>query len=173
MVREGGMRTALAVLCVMAGAACSGDAEPAQSETTEDSAATAVPAPAPESPAPAATEGPRTRSAAEQPGVAYGTLGPEGTGEKVGVTLTDDDVRLSTDSIGGGTTTFVIENKGTKVHVVEVFSEHYGRWRSAPVPPGGSLTMRMPLTFATYEVFCPQGEGSHKADGMVATLRVQ
>ncbi len=112
---------------------------------------------------------------AEATGGVAGVLGDEGTGEKVAVILTEFAVQLSVDSVGGGPTTFVIENRGKRPHTVEIYSEHYGRWRSAPIPPGGSGSMSMPLQFATYEVFCPMTEGSlnHKEKGMVATLRVQ
>lgn len=111
----------------------------------------------------------------ERTGGVAGVLGEQGDSEAVAVTITDGGLQLSRDSIGGGPVTVVIENKGTQRHVVEVFSEHYGRWRSAPIPPGGSASISMPLTYATYEVFCTVTDetGEHKAKGEVATLRVQ
>jgi hypothetical protein len=104
-----------------------------------------------------------------------GTLGAPGTGQKVTVTVNEWSVRLSPDSVGGGPVDLVIQNQGQRSHSVEVFSQHYGRWRSATIPAGGSVTMSMPLQYTTYEVFCPieDDQGNHKGKGMVAKLRVE
>jgi len=104
-----------------------------------------------------------------------GTLGAPGTGQKVTVIVNEWGVRLSPDSVGAGPVDLVIQNQGQRRHSVEVFSQHYGRARSSTIPPGGSVTMSMPLQYTTYDVFCPleDDQGNHREKGMVAKLRVE
>lgn len=156
--------TVLGVILVMA--ACGGGDAPASEEGQADSVAAAVPPPPPAPDQPAERGFPTERTG----GVA-GVLGAAGDSEQLAATVTEGSLTLSRDSVGGGPTTVVIENRGEQRHIVEVYSEHYGRWRSAPVAAGGSASITMPLTYATYEVFCTI-EG-HRENGEVATLRVQ
>lgn len=145
-------------------AACGGGDAPATDAAAADTATPVAPPPPPEQP------GERGYPTERTGGVA-GVLGNEGDTERVALTVKDGSLKLSQDSIGGGPTTLVIENQGEQRHIIEVFSEHYGRWRSAPIGPGGSASISMPLTYATYEVRCTV-EG-HRENGEVATLRVQ
>lgn len=163
-----GIRSSTAALAALVVLAACGDAAPAADEDAAETTEAAVPAPPPP------PSGERGFEAEKTGGVA-GVLADNGDAELLAVTLTEWGVELSRDSIGGGPVTLVIENKGERTHTLEVRSEHYGRWRSAPIPPGGSASMSMPLQFATYEVFCPTTDesGDHREKGMHATLRVQ
>lgn len=166
MMQIRSVRTASTVLgVVLVMAACGGGDAPASADGRADSVAAPVPPP-PEADQPAERGFPTERTG----GVA-GVLGAAGDSEQLAATVGDGTLTLSRDSVGGGPTTVVIENRGEQRHIVEVYSEHYGRWRSAPVAPGGSASITMPLTYATYEVFCTV-EG-HRENGEVATLRVQ
>jgi hypothetical protein len=158
---------AACILLMMAGLAGCGDADRESGETALDTAPAAATPPPPPSRPPGGYPA--------QEGVPAGALGARGSGQKVAVTITEWSVRLSSDSIGGGHTDLQVINQGSRPHVIEVYSQHYGRWRSGRIPPGGSVTMSMPLQFAQYEVYCPDEdeEGSHRQNGMVATLRVQ
>lgn len=165
--RSNGTARAVLGLVLMMVACGGGDADGADAGEAADTAAPAAPAPPPP-----AQDVPGERGyPTERTGGVAGVLGAEGEGERLALTVTDGDLHLSADSIGGGPTTLVIENRGTVRHTIEVFSEHYGRWRSAPVPAGGSASISMPLTYATYEVFCTID--GHRDQGEVVTLRVQ
>lgn len=168
MVTGSSRRVVLTALAIVSVAACGGDASP--EPATETAAAEATPAPTPPPP----PEGGEQGFASERTGGVAGVLSESGDAEMVAVTIGDYNLKLSADSIGGGPVTVVLENTSDRAHVIEVRSEHYGRWRSAPIPPGGSGSMSMPLQSATYEIFCPEEDaaGNHREKGMVATLRV-
>jgi hypothetical protein len=147
-------------------AACGGDAD-RQNETPADSGVT--------NEQQLQQQGGMRGYPATDPSAKPGTLGEPGVGEKVAVILTEWSVSLSRDSIGAGPAIFVIENKGTRTHRVEIRNEHFGRWNTVPIAPGGSAELSMPLTYADFEVFCPMEDvaGNHREKGMLATLRVR
>lgn len=167
MTQRRSNRTAIAALgtIVMLAAACGGgDAAPPESGAPADTSARVAERPKPDQPAMRGYPADRTDGRAA-------VLGDPGNADAIAVVVNDGRIRLGRDSVGGGPTTLVIENQGDQRHVIEVFSRHYGQWRTAPIEPGGSASMSMPLTFATYEVFCTV-EG-HREAGEVATLRVE
>jgi hypothetical protein len=108
-------------------------------------------------------------------GVLGDTLEAEFAGTVVNVTVDEWSVGLSRESIPAGPTQLVFENRGSRPHRMEVRSQHFGRWTTVPIPPGGSVSLGMPLAYTTYEVFCnmEDGDGSHRERGMLARLRVE
>ncbi|MET7403014.1 iron uptake system protein EfeO [Dactylosporangium sp. NPDC005572] len=90
-------------------------------------------------------------SPAAQPG------GPPQPG-RISVAATDTSCDLSTDHAAGGTTTFTIDNKGTKVTELYVYGTAdriLGEVEN--VAPGVSRDLRVDLTPGTYTVACKPG----------------
>ena len=104
-----------------------------------------------------------------------GTLGDVTEGSTVIATLEEWRIELSDDTLPVGQVTIAVENRGTMPHALEIVSEVGGRWRSAPVAPGGSIRMSMLLSNATHRIYCPLEDdaGDHSERGMQATLVVR
>src|SRR2546422_6004422 len=74
-------------------------------------------------------------------------------------------------TVPAGTVTFSITNAGSIPHGFEV--EGHGIEKEiAVIQPGASDTLTLTLEPATYEVYCPVGEDSHKKLGMETHLKV-
>ncbi|MGH7507087.1 MAG: hypothetical protein ACRELX_15640 [Longimicrobiales bacterium] len=104
-----------------------------------------------------------------------GTLGPASEGTTLLATLEEWKVTLSDPSVPMGQVTIAVENRGTMPHAFEIVAEHGGRWRSAPIAPGGAIQMSMLLSNATYRVYCPLEDdaGVHADLGMETELVVR
>src|SRR5207247_2575177 len=90
---------------------------------------------------------------------------------QITVTLSEWKVELSQASVAAGTVTFAITNAGSIPHGFEV--EGHGIEKEIEViQPGASDTLTLTLEPATYEVYCPVGEDSHKKLGMETHLKV-
>src|SRR5438093_1213711 len=90
---------------------------------------------------------------------------------QITVKLSEWKVELSQASVAAGTVTFAITNAGSIPHGFEV--EGHGIEKEIEViQPGASDTLTLTLEPATYEVYCPVGEDSHKKLGMETHLKV-
>ena len=90
------------------------------------------------------------------------------------VPLTEWSVVVSQGVVSPGTFVFHAMNQGTYPHAFEI--EGNGKeWKSDPIPPGGTATLRPTLTVGTYEVYCPivDSHGNHQAKGMRTTFTVR
>ena len=90
---------------------------------------------------------------------------------QITVKLSEWKVALSETTVPAGTVTFSITNAGSIPHGFEV--EGHGIEKEIEViQPGASDTLTLTLEPATYEVYCPVGEDSHKKLGMETHLKV-
>src|SRR5437870_2584681 len=90
---------------------------------------------------------------------------------QITVKLSEWKVELSQASVAAGTVTFAITNARSIPHGFEV--EGHGIEKEIEViQPGASDTLTLTLEPATYEVYCPVGEDSHKKLGMETHLKV-
>jgi plastocyanin len=90
------------------------------------------------------------------------------------VPLTEWSVVVSQTIVAPGTFTFHAMNQGSNTHAFEI--EGNGQeWKSEPIPPGGTATLKPTLTVGTYEVYCPivDSHGNHKEKGMRTTFSVR
>ncbi|WP_308195527.1 iron uptake system protein EfeO [Dactylosporangium sp. AC04546] len=77
---------------------------------------------------------------------------------RISVAATDTTCTLSTDHTGGGTTTFTVDNKGTKVTELYVYgAAERVLGEVENVAPGVSRELRVDLTPGTYTVACKPG----------------
>jgi len=92
-------------------------------------------------------------------------------GSKVLITLTEWKVAQSHTEIPKGQVTFVVENKGQKIHEFEVLGPN-GRWKTMPISPGGNVLLSMILEGGTYDLFSPSKDstGTDKDKGMAAKI---
>jgi hypothetical protein len=93
-------------------------------------------------------------------GVERGTIGPPEKSFNSLVTITDDSITLSTDSLPIGQNTIVFQNKGTEVHAMELVATVGGRWRTVSLKPNGATMLTLPMMTGTYEVYCPLKHGT-------------
>lgn len=141
------MRSVVRVLLVAGLAAACGDSgnPPPADSSAVDSAAQPAP---PEEPAapfgwmPASADSSRPA----------GTIGNSEDAFQVVAYLKEWEIQVSPDTIPAGEVTIAIENRGERPHAVEVRNDRAGRWRSAPIPPGGTVTMTMPMPPANFEI---------------------
>src|SRR6516165_1855758 len=89
----------------------------------------------------------------------------------VEVKLSEWSIGLSPARVPAGPVSFHITNGGSIPHAFEVEGRGIER-EIAPIPRGGSGSLALALEPATYEVYCPIGNGSHKMLGMRASLVV-
>ena len=89
----------------------------------------------------------------------------------VEVKLSEWSIGLSPARVPAGPVSFHITNGGSIPHAFEVEGRGIER-EIAPIPRGGSDSLALALEPATYEVYCPIGNGSHKMLGMRASLVV-
>ena len=76
------------------------------------------------------------------------------------------------DEVRAGEINFAITNEGAEAHSLVI--EGPGGAFSLPVPlaPGASTVLNATLIPGDYVVYCPQGDGEHRAEGMELTLTV-
>src|SRR2546426_820520 len=90
---------------------------------------------------------------------------------QITVKLSEWKVALSETTVPAGTVTFSITNAGSIPHGFEVEGRGIEK-EIAVIQPGASDTLTLTLEPATYEVYCPVGEDSHKKLGMETHLKV-
>jgi len=70
----------------------------------------------------------------------------------IDVELREWRVRASLDSLVTGDHAFVIDNRGERPHTIEIRGDNGARWRTIPIAPGASVTLRMSLPPGRYEI---------------------
>ena len=89
----------------------------------------------------------------------------------VDVTVSEFAIDMPTE-IAAGPVRFAISNTGNAPHSFVIEGEGIRKRLANNVPPGGSSVLNADLAPGTYTIFCPVGEGAHRANGMELELRV-
>jgi plastocyanin len=77
------------------------------------------------------------------------------------------------DTLPAGPTRFAITNNGQAPHNFVIEGNGQSRRLANNLQPGQSGFLNIDLEPGTYTIFCPVGEGGHRAQGMELTLTVQ
>lgn len=104
--------------------------------------------------------------AAEAP-AAEADSGPE----VADVSLTNFAIAMP-EELAAGSYRFAIANNGAAPHNLVIEGEGISRRLANNLQPGQSGFLNIDLEPGTYTVFCPVGEGAHRANGMELTLTV-
>lgn len=109
----------------------------------------------------------------EQPADAAETPTAEaGSGpEVVDVSLTNFAIAMP-EELTAGSYRFAIANDGAAPHNLVIEGEGISKRLANNLQPGQSGFLNVDLEPGTYTVFCPVGEGAHRANGMELTLTV-
>lgn len=91
----------------------------------------------------------------------------------VGVDVLEGQIRLSNAFTRAGPVSFAVKNAGTKPHTIVVKSATGGMNRTTTIPPGQVVIMTVLLSTGDYEVYCADGEGTHRTGGELVTLAVR
>ena len=89
----------------------------------------------------------------------------------VDVTLTNFEIDMPTE-LAAGSVRFNIVNNGATPHSFVLEGEGIRKTLANTLQPGETARLNADLTPGTYTVFCPVGEGAHRAQGMELQLRV-
>jgi plastocyanin len=91
----------------------------------------------------------------------------------VGVALTEFAIQMPTE-LPAGPTQFNVSNVGAAQHNFVIQGEGVDqRLAEESLGPRQSASIDLDLAPGTYTVFCPVGQGAHRANGMEVTLTVQ
>ena len=164
MMRRSLMPRLAAVVLVVA--AC-GDAPAPDADAVPDSTAADTSA----APPPIVESGPESFPASRDPNRPAGSLGDPADAYQVAATLSEWKIELSPATVPAGEVTVNLTNTGERAHTIEISSEAQGRWRSAPIAPGGVIGLSMPLLPGSYQVASTTPEYAQR--GMKATLVVR
>ncbi|MCA9877058.1 MAG: hypothetical protein KC442_04740, partial [Thermomicrobiales bacterium] len=77
------------------------------------------------------------------------------------------------DTLSAGPTRFAIANNGPAPHNFVIEGNGQSRRLANNLQPGQSGFLNIDLAPGTYTIFCPVGEGAHRAQGMELTLTVE
>jgi uncharacterized cupredoxin-like copper-binding protein len=165
--RWSGAGAALLAAAALAGCGSGGGATGAAAGPASGLPATPTAAPGGGA-APASTTGPTTTATAT-PTTTSPSPSTAAQGNTVAVTATEFALGLPTTHLTPGTWTFVLSNRGTATHALEI--EGPGLDEDAdPVGPGGTTSLTVTLPAGTYTLYCP--EDDHEDRGMEVTLTV-
>jgi plastocyanin len=89
----------------------------------------------------------------------------------VDVSVTEFTIDMPT-TWPAGKVRFNVTNNGAVPHSFVLEGEGISKRLANNVPPGGSAKLNADLKPGTYTIFCPVGEGTHRARGMEVTLTV-
>lgn len=92
--------------------------------------------------------------------------------QEVDVALSNFVIEMP-DTITAGPTRFAIANTGQAPHNFVIEGNGVSKRLANNLQPGQSGFLNVDLAPGTYTVFCPVGEGAHRAQGMELTLTVQ
>lgn len=92
--------------------------------------------------------------------------------EIVDVTLSEFTIDMPTE-LAAGPIRFSISNTGNAPHNFVIEGEGVNKRLATNISPGGSAFLNANLAPGTYTVFCPVGEGAHRANGMELELTVR
>ena len=114
-------------------------------------------------------------AAAEQPAEIAGTPAVDaaagGEPALVDVSLTNFAIAMP-EELAAGSYRFAIANDGAAPHNLVIEGEGISRRLANNLQPGQSGFLNVDLGPGTYTVFCPVGEGAHRAQGMELELTV-
>jgi hypothetical protein len=91
--------------------------------------------------------------------------------ELVDVSLTNFAIEMPTE-LAAGPVRFTIVNNGAAPHSFVLEGEGIRKTLANTLQPGDSARLNGDLTPGVYTIFCPVGEGAHRAQGMELELRV-
>jgi plastocyanin len=89
----------------------------------------------------------------------------------VDVSVTEFTIDMPT-TLSAGKVRFNVTNNGAVPHSFVLEGEGISKRLANNVPPGGSAKLNADLKPGAYTVYCPVGEGAHRAKGMEVTLTV-
>ena len=92
-------------------------------------------------------------------------------GDEVAVSLTEFAIDMPTD-LAAGSVLLVVANDGSAPHNLVIEGDDFEARLPARVAPGQSTTLEIDLAPGTYTVYCPVGDGAHRANGMEVALTV-
>ena len=76
-------------------------------------------------------------------------------------------------TIPAGPVRFAIANAGNAPHNFVIEGQNIRHRVANNIAPGSSAVLNVDLAPGTYTVFCPVGEGAHRANGMELQLTVE
>lgn len=91
--------------------------------------------------------------------------------QRVKVSLTEWKIAMSTDTVHAGSVTFQVSNDGSMTHALHVHGAGMDK-QTRDIGKGESATLTVTLKPGSYDVWCPESEGSHKLAGMKGTVVV-
>jgi hypothetical protein len=103
------------------------------------------------------------------PGFALASVGHQALAAKVTVTFTDTKFVLSRGGVEAGTASFVVVNKGQKLHVLAIRGPGLGGVRTTKVAAGRSATLTVTLRTGAYMLSDPVGLGASTVRWLVVS----
>jgi uncharacterized cupredoxin-like copper-binding protein len=116
---------------------------------------------------PAAAASPAAGTGAETTTPAAAAAGPQ----VVDVGLTEFAIDMPT-SLAAGPTRFAIHSNGAVTHSFVIEGQGLEKRLANSLQPGQSAFLNADLAPGTYTIYCPVGEGAHRANGMEVQLTV-
>jgi hypothetical protein len=109
---------------------------------------------------------------AEEAGATPEALGgADASPQLVDVSLSNFTIDMPTE-LAPGPVRFTIVNNGVAPHSFVLEGQGIRKTLANTLQPGDSARLNADLTPGTYTIFCPVGEGAHRAQGMELELRV-
>jgi uncharacterized cupredoxin-like copper-binding protein len=118
-----------------------------------------------------AADGAVTEEAAADQATPAVTAAAGASPQLVDVSLTNFAIEMSTE-LPAGPVRFNIVNNGTSPHSFVLEGQGIRKTLANTLQPGASARLNADLVPGVYTIFCPVGEGAHRAQGMELELTV-